>query len=57
MKTGAVGLITKIKQAEEILQQGNADLIFLAREILRNPYIAAQGSFEMNEESFFRISI
>lgn len=53
VKTGAVGLITKIKQAEEILQQGNADLIFVAREILRNPYIAAQGSFEMNEESFF----
>ncbi len=53
VKTGAVGLITKIEQAEEILQKGNADLIFVAREILRNPYIAAQGSFEMNEESFF----
>ncbi|WBV61449.1 NADPH dehydrogenase NamA [Chryseobacterium camelliae] len=53
VKTGAVGLITKIKQAEEILQKGDADLIFVAREILRNPYIAVQGSFEMNEESFF----
>lgn len=53
VKTGAVGLITKIKQAEEILQKGDADLIFVAREILRNPYIAVQGSFEMSEESFF----
>jgi 2,4-dienoyl-CoA reductase-like NADH-dependent reductase (Old Yellow Enzyme family) len=52
VKTGAVGLITKINQAEEILQKGDADLIFVAREILRNPYIAVQGSFEMNEESF-----
>ncbi|MCU7614989.1 NADPH dehydrogenase NamA [Chryseobacterium sp. GMJ5] len=52
-KTGAVGLITKVKQAEEILQKGEADLIFVAREILRNPYIAVQGSFEMKEENFF----
>ena len=53
IKTGAVGLITSTSQAEEILQKGEADLIFVAREILRNPYIAVQGSFEMKEESFF----
>lgn len=53
VKTGAVGLITKVEQAEEILQKGDADLIFIAREILRNPYIAVQGSFEMKEECFF----
>ena len=53
VKTGAVGLITKVEQAEEILQKGDADLIFVAREILRNPYIAVQGSFEMKENSFF----
>lgn len=53
VKTGAVGLITKIEQAEDILQKGDADLIFVAREILRNPYIAVQGSFEMNENCFF----
>jgi len=53
VKTGAVGLITKIEQAEEILQKGEADLIFVAREILRNPYIAVQGSFEMKEDCFF----
>lgn len=53
VKTGAVGLITNTKQAEEILQNDEADLIFVAREILRNPYLAVQGSFEMKEENFF----
>lgn len=53
VKTGAVGLITTPEQAEEILQNGDADLIFVAREILRNPYIAVQGAFEMKEECFF----
>lgn len=36
--TGAVGMITTPEQAEEILQSGRADLVFLARELLRNPY-------------------
>lgn len=36
--TGAVGLITTGQQAEEILQNGRADLIFVARELLRDPY-------------------
>ena len=43
--TGAVGLITSARQAEEILQEEKADLVFFARELLRNPYfplIAAQ---------------
>lgn len=53
VKTAAVGLITTVNQAEEILQKGDADLIFVAREILRNPYIAIQGAFEMKENCFF----
>ncbi|WP_027415642.1 NADPH dehydrogenase NamA [Aneurinibacillus terranovensis] len=36
--TGAVGLITSGIQAEEILKNNRADLVFLARELLRNPY-------------------
>ncbi len=36
--TGAVGLITKPAQAEEIIQNGRADLVLLARELLRDPY-------------------
>lgn len=53
VKTGAVGLIKEVGQAEEILQNGDADLIFVAREILRNPYLAVQGSFEEKEDCFF----
>jgi len=36
--TGAVGLITSGKQAEEILRNERADLIFIGRELLRDPY-------------------
>lgn len=36
--TGAVGLITEPLHAEEILQNDRADLVFLARELLRDPY-------------------
>jgi 2,4-dienoyl-CoA reductase-like NADH-dependent reductase (Old Yellow Enzyme family) len=36
--TGAVGLITESQQAENILQNEQADLVFLARELLRDPY-------------------
>lgn len=38
--TGAVGLITEVEQAEEILGKGQADLILLARASLRDPYFA-----------------
>ncbi|CAE6423814.1 unnamed protein product [Rhizoctonia solani] len=33
---GAVGLITQPQQAEDILQQGKADVVLMARELLRN---------------------
>jgi 2,4-dienoyl-CoA reductase-like NADH-dependent reductase (Old Yellow Enzyme family) len=36
--TGAVGLITKAEQAEEILAGGRADAVLLARQLLRDPY-------------------
>jgi NADPH2 dehydrogenase len=36
--TGAVGLITSPEQAEEIVSNGRADLVLLARELLRDPY-------------------
>src|SRR5262249_33124952 len=36
--TGAVGLITGAQQAEGILLDESADLILLAREMLRDPY-------------------
>ncbi|MBX8608455.1 NADH:flavin oxidoreductase/NADH oxidase [Pseudomonas capsici] len=36
--TGTVGLITEPAQAEHILRTGQADIILLARELLRDPY-------------------
>jgi 2,4-dienoyl-CoA reductase-like NADH-dependent reductase (Old Yellow Enzyme family) len=36
--TGAVGLITQPAQADEIIREGRADLVLLARELLRDPY-------------------
>jgi 2,4-dienoyl-CoA reductase-like NADH-dependent reductase (Old Yellow Enzyme family) len=36
--TAAVGMITTAEQAQAILADGKADLIFLAREFLRDPY-------------------
>lgn len=51
--TGAVGLINSAKQAEEILQNGEADLIFIARELLRNPYLPVRGSFKNQDHCFF----
>ncbi len=53
ISVGAVGLITAPQQAEEILQNAEADLIFLGRELLRNPYFAVQASFAMKEPCFF----
>ncbi|HDX9580380.1 TPA: NADPH dehydrogenase NamA [Bacillus pseudomycoides] len=48
--TGAVGLITSGLQAEEILQQGAADLIFIGRELLRNPYFPRTAANELGFE-------
>ncbi len=36
--TGAVGMITEPKQAEDIVADGSADVVLLARELLRNPH-------------------
>lgn len=48
--TGAVGLIFEPKQAEEILQNNEADLVFLGRELLRDPYFALRAAKELEED-------
>ncbi len=53
IRTGAVGLITSAAHAEEILENGQGDLIFIAREILRNPYFAVQATWENDAENFY----
>ena len=42
--TAAVGLITEAKQADAIVQKGEADLVLLARELLRDPYWPAHAA-------------
>lgn len=49
--TGAVGLITSAQQAEDILQQGEADVILLGREMLRNPYFALEAAHELKSKT------
>lgn len=36
--TAAVGMITEPEQADQIIRDGHADMVFLARELLRDPY-------------------
>ncbi|MFJ7735706.1 NADPH dehydrogenase NamA [Lysinibacillus sp. NPDC097287] len=48
--TSAVGLITTANQAEEILQNDRADLIFLARVLLRDPYWPLHAAKALGEE-------
>ena len=38
MATAAVGLITHAQQADAIVRSGRADMVLLAREMLRDPY-------------------
>lgn len=48
--TGAVGLITSPAQAEKILLEQQADFIFMAREMLRNPYFPHQAARYFHHE-------
>jgi len=48
--TGAVGLITSAGQAEAILEEEKADLVFFGRELLRNPYFPLLAARELGEE-------
>ncbi|MFB9842690.1 NADPH dehydrogenase NamA [Mucilaginibacter ginsenosidivorans] len=49
--TGAVGLITKSSQADEIIQTGQADMVLLAREMLRDPHFALRAAHELRHEA------
>ena len=45
--TGAVGLITDPHQADEIIRSGKADVVILARELLRDPYWPLRAAREL----------
>jgi 2,4-dienoyl-CoA reductase-like NADH-dependent reductase (Old Yellow Enzyme family) len=46
--TGGVGLITTAEQAEEIIKSEKADIVLLAREMLRDPYWALHAAKKLN---------
>ena len=48
--TGAVGMITEAAQAEEILQNAQADAVLIAREFLRDPYFPFTAAQELGEK-------
>ena len=48
--TGAVGMITQAKQAEEIIANGKADIILMARELLRDPNFPLRAAHELNQD-------
>ncbi|MEO6284634.1 MAG: NADH:flavin oxidoreductase/NADH oxidase [Dyadobacter sp.] len=48
--TGSVGLITTAQQAEDILKNGEADLIIMAREMLRDPYLPLHAAHQLGED-------
>jgi 2,4-dienoyl-CoA reductase-like NADH-dependent reductase (Old Yellow Enzyme family) len=50
MPTAAVGLITAPEQAEQIVRSGQADLIVMARELLRDPYWPLHAAQRLRQE-------
>ena len=49
--TGAVGMITSPSQADQIVRNGQADLVLLARELLRDPYWPLHAAAELGVEA------
>jgi 2,4-dienoyl-CoA reductase-like NADH-dependent reductase (Old Yellow Enzyme family) len=48
--TGGIGFITSPEQADQIIRTGQADIVLLAREILRNPYWPMQAAKALKTE-------
>ncbi len=48
--TAAVGLITTPEQADQIIRSGDADMVLLARAMLRNPYWPMTAAHELSAE-------
>jgi 2,4-dienoyl-CoA reductase-like NADH-dependent reductase (Old Yellow Enzyme family) len=49
--TGTVGMITNAEQANQIIVDGGADIVVVAREYLRNPHFAINAAHELNLET------
>ncbi|HVO38140.1 MAG TPA: NADH:flavin oxidoreductase/NADH oxidase [Spirochaetia bacterium] len=51
LPTGALGLITSAQQADHILRTGQADLIVMARQLLRDPYWPLRAAAELKAQA------
>jgi 2,4-dienoyl-CoA reductase-like NADH-dependent reductase (Old Yellow Enzyme family) len=49
IRTAAVGMITQPEQADQIVRSGQADMVFLARELLRDPYWPLRAADELKQ--------
>ena len=49
--TAAVGLITQARQADGIIKRGEADIVLLGREMLRDPYWPLRAAKELGAEA------
>jgi 2,4-dienoyl-CoA reductase (NADPH2) len=54
--TGAVGMITEPIQANAIIQDGNADLVLLAKQMLRDPYWALHAAQNLDQDAPWPLS-
>ncbi len=50
IRTGAVGMITTPEQADNIVRNGEADVVLMAREFLRQPYWPLQAAKELGQK-------
>jgi 2,4-dienoyl-CoA reductase-like NADH-dependent reductase (Old Yellow Enzyme family) len=50
LPTAAVGMITAPEQADHVIRSGQADLVLLARQMLRNPHWPLLASARLGQE-------
>lgn len=55
--TAAVGMITEAMQADQIIRNGQADLVYLGRELLRNPYWAIEAAKTVHKKDAIKFPV
>lgn len=55
IQTGAVGLITSPEQADHIIRTGQADIVLLGRELLRNPYWPHKAAKQLGQDKLWPV--
>jgi len=55
--TAAVGMITEPMQADQIIRNGQADMVYLAREMLRNPYWPIEAARDVHKKDAVKLPV